>query len=601
MPANTSETKAGVFVGDILGKVFEPKALLPIDQWCEKHIRLSKKQSNNSGRYSLTRTPYFRGIYQALDNPKVRKVALKKGAQIGASQMASNVLLYFACNHAVPSAVILPSQELARSFAERNLIPTIETLEPIQALLTGNPDDIRKNELVFKTSVLKILGGGSATKLSSNPICLGIIDEANKFLSQEAKGESDPIELAEARLLSYQDSPLCKLFIGSTPTVEGTCKISALFDEGDQNYFHVPCPHCREFQRLVFDNVVFDHCKEGDDYNLARVEKETYYRCEKCGGRIEEEQKYDLVNGGVWVATNPTAPEDTKSFHISALYSLSLSWGKVARYFLKAKGDRSRLQNFLNSYLGETFELQAASVNESDLAPLIRDDYETGQVPALDGRKPLCILAAADTQQTTLPYIIAAVYDDTTTAIIDFGYMTSFDDWLKTILQRQFDGMPIWMALSDAGGQRTSEVYQASLDSGGRLIPCFGRTAAHGLVAPVNVAPLNFKGSKLPVVNINDKLFTELILFSVFKGIREKLWLPKNVTADFTKQLCAVSIIEKKKKDGTVKHEIKAKRNNHYFDALKYLYGLRQLLLPQILAGLNTQEEEQQDIPPVDN
>jgi|GEM_PF-1277675 len=592
----SASTSSSTLLAFILSAVFAFKELLPPADWAEKYIKLTKKQSNYSGSYSLKRTPYFRAIYEAVANPKVRKIHLQKSAQIGASQMFSNIAFYYACNFALPIGIIFPSQEMAKSFAERNLHNQIEHLEPIQELLTGDIDDIRRSELVLKTTTLKILGGGSATKLSSNPLALVLIDECDKYLALETSGEADPVELAEARTLSYQDNPLSKILCASTPTVEGSSKIEKLFLEGDQNHFHIACPHCGHEQSLRFEQLQFGHCKEGEQWDLNRVEKETSYTCEKCSGKIEEKEKFGLLNKGRWIAANPKAPDDTKSFQISALYSLSISWGKIARLFLQTKGDRSRLQNFYNSVLGLPFAQQQASIEESDLDALVKASpkYSRGQVPLFNGRKPLALIAGADTQQHDIPFIVFAIYSENEAAVIDYGYAASFPDWnhqLNKLYEIGEEQTGLYMAIQDAAGNRTSEVYDNCI-ANPRIIPCYGRTEKHRLFTPIRKSTAPYKDWNLTFLNVNDKHFTDLLLMQVFKGKGEKLYLPEDVTQEFKKQLTAVSIVERKKKNGQTEFEYKSKRENHYFDALKYSYALRYALLPELLEPAEEEAEE---------
>src|ERR1700677_2548368 len=112
--------RANTLLRSILKRTFKPKDNISPATWVEKNIRLSPKTSNISGRYSLLHTPYLKRIYEDFGNPRIRKIVLKKSAQVGATQLASNLLLYYVCNEVFPLLMILPSKELAQQFSERS-------------------------------------------------------------------------------------------------------------------------------------------------------------------------------------------------------------------------------------------------------------------------------------------------------------------------------------------------------------------------------------------------------------------------------------------------------------------------------------------------
>lgn len=589
-------SKAVEAVSELCASFFKREEILPIDEWVEKHIRLTKRQSTHAGRYSLQRTPFFRQIYKDLADPYIRKVVLEKSAQVGASTVLGNVVLYYACNYTLPIAVIFPSQAMSQQFSERVLHPSLETTEPIKDILTGTSDDIRRSEFIFKTCTLKVIGGGSATKLSSNPVAILAVDEADKFSS--IPGEADALELAEDRTLTYQETKESKVFVCSTPTVSHSSTIHSQFLEGDQNYYYVPCPHCNHSQRLVFGNVKWDETAKNKDgeWIMSRVEKSAHYECEHCKGAILDSQKPSILLKGEWKASNPNAPEDIKSYHISALYSLSLTFGNIARLFLHAKNDRSKLQNFHNSILGEAWTPTAATIDSATIDELIAlsPEYYKGEIPS----KAKALIAGIDTQQNELVYAVLALLENGNTALVDYGYVASFPD-LSILLGSQYkvrgteEYMGIHSAFQDAAGGRTSQVYESCMMNP-MVVPVFGRTESHKLFAPIRISSVNYKGNSLPVVQVHDRHFSEHLLLQVFKYKTDRLLLPQDLEKYAKEQLTAVSLVEKRNKKGFVQHELVSKAQNHLFDAVKYAFALRFYLAPQ----LNTPEDHSPVTPP---
>ena len=145
----SAANKAQHAIAEILRQVFRPKENIAPSVWMERNIRLDAKTSNISGRYSFRHTPYLQRLADDVANPRIRKLVVKKSAQVGLTQFANNVLLYYVCNFAFPLLMIMPSQEAARQFCERSLMPSINATPALKPFLTGNADHVRKTEVEF--------------------------------------------------------------------------------------------------------------------------------------------------------------------------------------------------------------------------------------------------------------------------------------------------------------------------------------------------------------------------------------------------------------------------------------------------------------------
>ena len=571
-----------------LDKLFEiylaREAQLPPDEWCEAHIRLSHRQSVASGAYSLDRTPYLRQIYKDAVDPRVRSVAIMKSAQIGYSQLLSNLCFYFVCNKTNPIGIIFPSQALSQQWSERNLHAGLEGCRPIEKFITGRLDDIRRSEFTFKSCNLKVIGGGSANKLSSNNICYLFLDEIDKF--EGFLNEANVIELAIDRTISYQESGAAMILMGSTPTLKDSSEIEKHYEEGTRCKFHVPCPSCGLHQELVFGQVKWNSDKDQDgERNLAQAEATTFYECIGCKGRIEEKDKARLIMRGHWVSTNPKAPADTKSYHISALYSPSLTWGYVARQFLNSKNDRTRLQNFHNSILGLPWQPQTATITEHSLDALVAASpkYQKGSLP----KKPKAILMGVDVQQSCFYYMMTAIYDDGKTAIIDYGTVVGLED-LALMAETQYtvrgeaEAFPIYGCFIDAG-YRTTDIYRFCRDSNMFFVPTFGRTAKHKMFSPIRKSEILFDNTYLTIISINDTLFSTNLLVGLLKeGVEDAVWLPQDSDKLLKQQLSSVSIKEKRNAKGFTEREIVSRSDNHLFDCLKMCSAMFYFIRPEL-------------------
>jgi phage terminase large subunit GpA-like protein len=103
----------------------------------------------------------------------------------------------------------------------------------------------------FPGGVIVVTGANSAVGLRSMPIRYLFLDEIDAYPS-DVDGEGDPVSLAIQRTSTFARR---KILLVSTPTIQGLSRIEQEFEASDKRYFHVPCPFCNHFQRLVWANV----------------------------------------------------------------------------------------------------------------------------------------------------------------------------------------------------------------------------------------------------------------------------------------------------------------------------------------------------------
>ena len=264
---------ADSFLSNTIKRVFKPKQVLSASAWMEQNIVLSTRSSALAGKYRFSHTPYWRFICDLIDNPRVRKIVIRKSAQVGASTLLANALLYYVCNKNFPILYTGVSNESVKSFSERDLIPRFNDCEAIKEFLPSNTDDFKKLEFAFKSCTVRLVGAGSAQALASRPIAIAIADEVDKYASLESFGEAPSLNLIEARTITFPNDK--KIFVVSTPTVASTSVIESEYLKGSQHKFFITCKHCQAKQVLDFKNIQWpSDCKDKEGvYDLDRVEK----------------------------------------------------------------------------------------------------------------------------------------------------------------------------------------------------------------------------------------------------------------------------------------------------------------------------------------
>lgn len=319
---------------------------LSVSEWADKYRILHHASSSEGGHWKTSRTPYLREIMDCLSsNSTPKRVVFMKGAQIGGTEAGLNWIGYI-IHHAPGSMLYVnPTVEAAKRISRYRLSPMIDATKVLQKCVINQTSN-RGNTILqkdFKGCSLMLVGANAPTGLRSSSVRYLFLDEVDNY-PEEAGTEGDPVELALQRTSNF---PNKKIFMISTPTIKDASRIEQAFLEGDQRYYHVPCPTCGHYQVLRWANVVFD----------SKHLTEACYKCEKCGVLWHNWEKEQILARGHWVATKPLNTE-VASFHLSSLYSPHgwISWTEIAADFLRSKDDPNRLKVWTNTKMAETWE-----------------------------------------------------------------------------------------------------------------------------------------------------------------------------------------------------------------------------------------------------
>lgn len=267
------------------------------------------------------RTPYLRDVMDALSaSSPVERVVFMKGAQLGATEAGLNWVGYVIANAPGLMLYVMPTTESARRNVRTRIDPLIDSTPAVRDRVTkarsrdpGNTATLKS----FAGGQIAFVGANSAVGLRSTPARYLFLDEVDGF-PHDADGEGDPVALAIQRSVTFRGRR--KVFMVSTPTVEGASRIAKAYAESDQRRFFVPCPHCGAYQDLRWPQVRWDQDHRGG----------AWYQCEHCGDPIYERHKPAMLAQGEWRAT-AAGDGRTAGFHLSALYSPFETWSENRR------------------------------------------------------------------------------------------------------------------------------------------------------------------------------------------------------------------------------------------------------------------------------
>ncbi|MQV99455.1 terminase, partial [Sinorhizobium medicae] len=276
------------------------------------------------------------------------------------------------------------------------------------------------NSVLYKERIdgrgaIQAAGANSPAGLSMISPRKQVQDDLAKWQMNEA---GDPEVQADSRSKAFFNGKIFKI---STPMVSPGCKITANYQEGTQETYHVPCPHCHELQELRWENM--------RDHIDPEHPEQAHFVCIHCGCEIHEHHREWMVkpeNGAKWVAKYPERGRRHRSFRIWMAYSPFERWENLAREWLtvQAGGPENREkgsgaeQTFWNDWLGLAFEADNKAIDWEVLRDRAEDHgFQRGVIPA----EALALVLGMDVQGDRVEWLLVGYGRNRYRAVIDHG------------------------------------------------------------------------------------------------------------------------------------------------------------------------------------
>lgn len=473
-----------------------PEPRLTVSEWADLYRFLASTSTAEPGPWRTARTPYLRAIMDDLSsNSPIQEVVFMKGAQVGATEMGFNWLGYIIDVAPGPMLLVQPTDAMTKRNSKMRFDPMIESTPRLRAKIKPNRSRDAGNTTYqkdFAGGVAVLTGANSAVGLRSMPVRYLFLDEVDAYPA-DLDGEGNPIDLARARTRTFSRK---KIFICSTPTIEGASAIAQEFDETDQRFYFVPCPHCETMQRLKWECIKW----EPGAWETAQ------YFCPECGAAIEERHKPYMLAAGEWRPTSPEKVNNQKTgYHLSSLYSPYgwYSWADAAHDWENSQGNAPKLKTFINTVLGETWKEKGEAPAWENLYNR-RENYKLNKVPEC-----VCILTAGvDIQRDRIEVEVVGWAENKISYSIDYRVLLGdtsalpvWDELAKIIGEtwQRDDGitMPLRLMAVDTG-YNTTEVYEfCRRFDYTKVIPVKGQDKQGIIIAPPKAVDYNVKGKKI--------------------------------------------------------------------------------------------------------
>ena len=436
---------------------FQPPPRMTVTEWADSFRYLSPESSAEPGKYSSSRAPYQREPMNALSDPRVKRVVIMFGSQLGKTEIANNFVGKRIHLEPGPMLVLQPTLQMGEAWSKDRLAPMLRDTPVLRGKVKDARSRDANNTLLMKRfpgGGLTIAGANSPSGLASRPIRDIICDEIDRY-PESAGTEGDPIGLAFRRGATFRNG---KQVLISSPTVKGASRIEAEYENSTQEKWWLPCPHCGQLQ-------IFKWGGRDTPFGLKWNSGEpltAHYCCEHCSVVIEEAWKGWMNERGDWRAERKHP--STRGFWANALISPWARWGDLATEWLSIKGDPIRLRPFVNTVLSETYEDKGAELNPNLL--FNRLEKYPAEVPGGVG----ILTVGVDVQGDRLEATVWGWGDREEGWFIHTEFIpgdpatpapwTALDTYLKrSFLHESGAKLGISAGLVDSGGHHTKQVY----------------------------------------------------------------------------------------------------------------------------------------------
>jgi len=482
---------------------FKPDPRLTVTEWSDTYRILTSEASAEAGRWRTDRTPYLKEIMDVMSpSSPVQQVKVIKGTQLGFSSIADNIAMCYLDFYPCPILYILPTETLAKGTSKRRITPSLRAIPHLAKKILGG-----KSKADIGETYTKAVAGGNLSLGWSNSTAsfrsfsarVVILDDCDGYGSF---GEGDVMELGKARADAFANK---KIYINSTPTIEGISNIAPEFDDSDQREYDMPCPECSTLIPFHWEFMQYEVDTKG------ALKGDIHCACPNCGTLIPEYKKTVMMSKGVWQPRNKGHIH--RGYKLSSFYSPLgwLSWNEIAREFIKAyklmgDGDARAMQVWQNTRNAEVWKHSLDGVDIKSSHDRV-EDYEC-QVPD----EAFILTSGVDTQDDRFEIEVVAHGKNGETWSVDYKVISGdpqfqeTQDMLDRYLAQDFtrkDGfiMKIIGTGLDTGGHRTKAMYEYCKARANQKV--FALKGANTITAPVTNK------------RFNQMIPNELTLFSI--------------------------------------------------------------------------------------
>lgn len=573
-----------------------------VSEWADAERLLPETSGARGSRWRTDAVPYLRGVMDAVHEPGVRKLALRKASQIGGSEALHNILGFFIQHQPSSMLFVHPTAGQAEEWSKERLSDLIRSTPALRAVVREGrqPKGSHESEStlglkIFPGGYLALGGAKSPNTFARRSVRIVFGDDIDRF--GEVTDEGDPIDLMWNRTESFDDA--LGLFV-STPTLKGG-RIDTLFSRSDQRQYHVRCPRCGRADYLTWRDerhlhVVFDHL-DPESARLACPPPEHG----GCGAQLDEADRRAMLVEGVWVATATPQEPGLVGFHLPAMLATigSRTLPSLVEKWLSARErGKDSLRVFVNTQLAEGWEERGTRMESTVLASR-REDYGTDVEVPMTAAALTC---GVDVQDNRFELQVVAWGPGSERWVVDYRIVPGDPKQPETramlleALGRRYlhasgHQLPIHATCIDSG-YATDEIYNFVLaNQVRRVFATKGIAGRGGNPIVLKASEVRYGKNPRPVrlypINVDDAktdIMTALTLASPGPGYMHFPLHVDNVHDEYFAQLCAEHKETRYNRNGIATHTVWVldRERNEALDTAVLALAAFKLLNPNI-------------------
>jgi hypothetical protein len=425
-----------------------------------------------------------------LDDPTIEMVVLCKGAQTGGTYTAYCWLAKEMHTDPGSALIVMSTVDVARKKAQSAWLPMWEDSPKLKPHIPKRRrTEWTKLRQILFGSPIGWIGANSPAGLASVDIRRLVLDEVDKYpqsfgrgknkrSQSQASSEAGAMELAIQRTKTYQRNSTAKIFILSTPTDEQG-PVWVEYSSGDQRKLHVPCWKCGTMQVMEWPGFKIDMELAKTDPHAAAIG--CRFACKTCEALWDDDQRFTAIDAGEWRPTVVSRDPLRRSYHLPSWCSKFVTNTALARKWIVAQGNRSRLQDFMNGEAAECWKHYDESISHAAFAK-VEGEYMEGDKWAdlphyarlYEGRDKF-VVGGVDVQKGYLVAVFREFVQGGDSGLVWGGTVSGFDALDQ--LAEKYGAVYVFID----SRYRTYEVNQWAFDHRG-YIPCQGvQTRARSL------------------------------------------------------------------------------------------------------------------------
>lgn len=558
----------------------KPPPILSPSEWCEQNLTIVDGPQMGE---KMRLFSFQKEMINAIQEGK-RKVVFKTSAQIGKTQILNGILFYQMKHSGNNIGVLQSSISELRQWIAGKIKPTIEQTPVLAELVTDKSDknavnnqsqiQLRSGQFIYMMSL------GSPRSLRGKTVKTLLLDEIDAVKpSENGEGEGNCVLVVENRATTFGEDAI--IVLSSTPTTkEG--EINKQFEQSDQRFFYIPCPHCGHSHVMKWEHVKIDwHVVQGKRIPNPDTAK---YHCPECDKPWTDGDRLRAVARGKFKAHNPIS--NTIGFHLSRLYSPMATIKSIAQDYCDAYQSFS-LQTFYNTSLGEVYNDLAEDPGIEALEKL-KTDISLTRIPG----SCYALVAGIDQQLSRLEATVLGIspnniyllshqsFYDFNCERADSPAYTKLIDFLKSDF-RDENGLKVpmlWANLDSSNGRATSSVYR-NCNRFSKLHAIKGSSSYNAPLIPEKASRV--AGQELYILGVSNgkHMIRELVNRNLNDKASIKLQITNDVPDDWSSQLLS----EELKRTGTgVKWTLKQSADrNEALDCMVYAFCAMHQVLRQ--------------------